>query len=298
MASKELVLFDSDKGEYQIQFKNSKGDTQVRDRVHVISSMETGEAVNVFLGFAKDQPGLRRAAVSVLCRILMHSMDKLGAFQGSGDKTKPLAPELRDAFQDAESVYFGQFMDDKHKLHKSFVAKLPKANDRGEPLEVGGKLNVQAQFQYFLRTMRKAPSYANAKNTVLSYYSLVGALPYLNEKPDGTFDIVPPEVMRVMANNERIYEANDNSYKARLYAMFREVVSEGKNPPDEDIAEIARVATELAAHLATLAKAAETRAKVKPGDIVAQTQQAMDKANAKLPANGPTEGKAKVKAEA
>lgn len=290
MASKEKVFFDSEKGQYKIIFTNGKGDEQTRDTVSVIHPMNQTDAVNVFLGLAKEAVNKRTAAVTLLAMILSQELKSLEEWQGKCDRTKQLPNELKTAFQDAETAFFKPMMDDKHPQHKGFVGRLSKVNERGEPLESDGKPNRQAQFQYFMTVTRRDPSYANAKNTVLGYFGYVGSLPYTEKG-----DIVPPEIMRVLVNEVRDIKAPDNSYKARLYEMYREVVVESKNPPDADLPEIARTARELAEHLKTLADAAARRATetVKPGDVVAQTKEAMEKANAGIPANAPTAGKVK-----
>lgn len=280
MASKEKVFFDSEKGLYKIIFTNNKGDEQTRDSVSVIHPMNQTDAVNVFLGLAKEAVNKRVAAVTLLGMILQQELTSLKDWQGACDRTKQLPNELKTAFQDAETAFFKPMLDEKHPQHKSFVGRLPKVNERGEALEVDGKPNRQAQFQYFMTVTRKEPSYANAKNTVLGYFGYVGSLPYTDKG-----DIVPPEIMRVLVNEVRDVKAPDNSYKARLYALYREVVVESKNPPGEDLPEIARTARELADHLKTLADAEARRVtekdKVKPGDVVAQTKDAMEKANGK-----------------
>lgn len=279
MTTKEQVFFDSDKGIYKITSRNAKGDEVTRDTVATIKPMDEKDAVGYFLGLAKDAPTKRNAAVTLIGLIMKAGMGKIEGWKGSCDKTKGLPRELKSAMQEAEGDYFRQFLSGSHPQHKSFMGRLPKANDRGEPLEVGGKLNQEAQFQYFLTTVRKEPSYANAKNGCLNFFGYVGSLPYTD-----TGDIVPPEVMRVLVEQNRDITPPDTSYKARVYALYREVVAESKNPPDSDLMEIHKTLQELADHFKTLKDAAAQRATMKPGDVVAQTKDAMAKAGKQVAA--------------
>lgn len=288
MANKETVVFLADKGAYQIQYKDGKGNTMVRDTIPTVEALPQYKAVEVFQGYAKDEVNRRRAAMSLLAVILEFGGESLSAYKGAQDPAKPLPKELKDSFKDAEAAYFKQYMHPDHPDHKGFIAHLPKINARQEQLEVGGKLNPERQFQYFLTTLREAPAYANAKNIVLSFWAYCGQSPM---GADGR--LLPPEAIRVMVANVRVLTPADNSLKARLYAIRRELMAENISPPDDDLPEIVATLRETLEYCQTLATAAATRAttRVKPGDVVQQTKDAITDAGAKIPANGPTEGK-------
>jgi hypothetical protein len=289
MASKENAVYVADKNAYQIQYVDSKGDTKVRDTVPMVHVMSEDKAVDVLQGYAKDTQNQREAAVSLITRIMTTAGDSLNAYKGAVKGTEALPQELKASMQGSEEAYFKKYMDPKHPHHKAFTSRLPKTNARGEALEVGGKLNTERQFQYFLTATRQNPSYSNAKNIVLSFWAYCGQSP-LSE--DGK-SLIPPEVMRVMVAQVRTVQTKDNSVKARLWEIRREIMAESKNPPDDDMPEIVATLRDLLGHCETLATAAATRAraKMKPGDVVQQTKDAIAGANAKQEAKAPTEGK-------
>jgi hypothetical protein len=289
MASKENAVYVADKNAYQIQYVDSKGDTKVRDTVPMVHVMSEDKAVDVLQGYAKDTQNQREAAVSLITRIMTTAGDSLNAYKGAVKGTEALPQELKASMQGSEEAYFKRYMDPKHPHHKAFTSRLPKTNARGEALEVGGKLNTERQFQYFLTATRQNPSYSNAKNIVLSFWAYCGQSP-LSE--DGK-SLIPPEVMRVMVAQVRTVQVKDNSVKGRLYEIRREIMAESKNPPDDDMPEIVATLRDLLGHCETLASAAATRARAraKPGDVVQQTKDAIAGANAKQEAKAPTEGK-------
>jgi hypothetical protein len=289
MASKENAVYVADKNAYQIQYVDSKGDTKVRDTVPMVHTMTADKAVDALQGYAKETQTLREAAITALTLIMQNAGDSLNAYKGQVKGTEALPQELKATMQGAEESYFKRYMDPKHQHHKAFVSRLPKTNARGEALEVGGKLNTERQFQYFLTATRQNPSYSNAKNIVLSFWAYCGQSP-LSE--DGK-SLIPPEVMRVMVANIRTVQTKDNSVKGRLWEIRREIMAESKNPPDDDMPEIVATLRDLLGHCETLAKAAATRAtaRAKPGDVVQQTKDALTTANQKQPAAAPTDGK-------
>jgi hypothetical protein len=97
--------------------------------------------------------------------------------------------------------------------------------------------------------------------------------------------------MRVEVAKVRTVEGPDTSVKGRLYALRRELMAEGKNPPDDDMPEIVATLRDLIEHCETLEKAAATRrtARARPGDVVQQTKEALATANAKREATAPSD---------
>lgn len=259
MATKEQAIWVPEKGAYQIQFKNGKGDTQVRDTVPMVEHMEAATAIKTLQGYTGQQKNLREAALSLIVEILEFAGDALEAYKGKCDPTKNLPAEMGNSFRSSEEAYFRQFMNKEHDMHAGFVKALPQINERGERLEVGGKLNAERQFQYFLTTMRKANAYANVKGFVLGYWGYCGRSPLASDDM-----IVPPEVMRVEVAQIRTVETRDNSLKGRLYELRRELIAEGKNPPDDDMPEIVATLRDLLGHAETLEKAAATRRTARP----------------------------------
>lgn len=274
MAQKENAVWVAEKGAYQIQFKDGKGNLKIRDTVPMVAHMEPYKAITVMQGFASAQTSQREAAMSLLAEVLDFGGDAMLAYKGKCEPEKNLPNEMTSSFRSSEEGYFRQFMQKDHDHHDAFVKALPKINERAERLEVGGTLNAERQFQYFLTTMRKAPSYTNAKNIVLGFWG------YCGQSPVGADDqLVPPEIMRVMVANVRTIEPRDTSLKGRLWELHRELIAEGKNPPDQDMAEVLGILKEMYEHAQVLAKAAEgrLRAAVKPGDRV-DVKEAADKA--------------------
>jgi hypothetical protein len=289
MASKENAVFIPATNSYQIQYRDSKGDLKTRDTIPMVHAMDEGKAVDVLQGYAKDTLNQREAAATIITRILTSAGESLAVYKGAVKGDAALPQELKATMQGAEEAYFKRYMDPKHPHHKAFVSRLPKVNARGENLEVGGKLNIERQFQYFLTATRQNPSYSNAKNIVLSFWAYCGQSPMAE---DGK-NLIPPEAMRVMIAQVRTVQTADNSVKGRLYAIRREIMAESKNPPDDDMPEIVATLRDLLGHCETLAKAAATRAtaRAKPGDVVQQTKDALTTANQKQPATPPTDGK-------
>lgn len=292
MASKDKAVFLADKAAYQIQYVDSKGDTKVRDTIPMVHVMAEEKAVDALAGLAKDSKNIREACVTIIARIMDKGGETLEAYKGQCAPDKNLPDELKKSMQGAEEAYFRQFMDAKHPHYKAFLSRLPRENVRGEPLEVGGKLNVERQFQYFLTATRQNSNYANAKNIVLSFWGYCGQSPMA---ADGK-NMIPPEIMRVMVSQVRTVETRDNSAKARLWEVRREIMAESKNPPDDDLPEIVATLRDLLSHCETLATAAANRAlmKAKPGDVVMQTKEALAQANAKLHTLAPSKDAKKV----
>jgi hypothetical protein len=292
--AKERILFDQDQGEYRLETINSKGEVNRSESFHVIAAMDQTEVVNVFLGLVKDMPKKRTAAVNLLGNILRFDLgngNTLSNWKGVCERDKLLPKGFKDAFLDAEKAYFDQWMSDKHHEHKVFIGRLPKVDVQGNELTVNGKLNLAEQYAYFLRTLRKEPSYSNAKNMVLSFFGYLGLTPF---NQDNT--LVPPEIMRAYVNEVRIIPAPDRSFRARLDELLKEITSGENNPPDADLPHILSSATDLFACIKGLADSAAQRAtaKAKPGDVVDQTKQAMEKANKKLEATPPGNGAGKA----
>lgn len=258
--SKDHAVWLADKSAYQIQYRTQDGSLRVRDTIPMVTKLATGDSLRAMGGWVKTQDKLRMAALSILSEALAFGGEALEAYKGACPADKPLPKEFLSSFRDAEVAYFKQFLHADHPAHEAFMKSLPIVNDRQEKLEVGGKLNVERQFQYYLSTTRAAPSYSNAKNVVLSFWGYCGLSPV---NGDGTC-MVPPEVMRVMVAEVKVVEAPDNSIKGRLYAIRREMIAESKMPPDDDMPEILATLRDLFTHAEGLEKAAAERRSKRP----------------------------------
>lgn len=251
MATKDKAVYIAETASYQIQRTDSRGVTRTTDDVPMIEHLEVTKAVQIFAGFAKEQKNLRDAACSLLADILTFAAPSMKGYKGMIDPKGDLTQQIKDTFRDAESAFFKQFMDSEHEMHAEFLKRLPKQDERGREFLVLGKPNPEAQFQYFLTVLRKAPSYANAKNVVLSFWGFCGQSPMAS---DGS--IIAPEVMRVMVAEVRQTVARDNGIKARLTEILREWKVEEKNPPSDDLPTIVHLLTELLDHARTKATVA------------------------------------------
>jgi hypothetical protein len=275
MSKRINILRDPETGEYKLASSGKDGQENVFEIVPIIEHMNVTDACKVLLGYAKERQTLREAACSLLGDIIHEYPDRLGAWKGQVAKDGPIPKEFKDAFRDCETDFFKKFMDKDHPAHKIFVGGLPKMNDKGQTLEVNGKPNVEAQFQYFLSATRSEGNYANAKNMVSGLYCFVGIEP-IND--DG--NLIPPEVMRAMVSNAK-GEGNvrDNTFKAKLYSIFTELVTKDgwKREPTDNWPEMKRTINELAQWVnqyADIAAKTKTEAGVKP-DAAKATQEAM-----------------------
>jgi hypothetical protein len=267
---KPVVLFDPEKHLYQVQTKDAQGNTRIADSMSSIEAMETTAAVQVFLGLAKDAPNKRVAAVSLLAAIMGQFSDSIEAWRGNGDPKQPVPNELKGTFQRLEVRFFEQFQAKDHPYREQFMNRLPPADMRGKSLDAGAKPNWEARFDAFLTATRKDSTYANAKNTVLGFFSYLGRSPVGD---DG--QLIPPEAMAVMVRNARIVEEADNSYKGKLAKLYRILVAdsdEGDAPADDDMPTIVAMLGEMLDKAKTLESAAATRARQRmtPGQTVAQ----------------------------
>lgn len=219
---KESVLLDTEKHEWRIIYRAANGDEKVRDAIPQVERMDSGEAISMLQGMVDKAPKKRRAALSLLVEVLKHKLPDLSEWQGKGDKsTGQISNELKEEFRKAEDSYFGQFMDKGHARHTDYVKRLPKLNERGQPL-VGadGEENPRARHNYFVGALRKDSSYAVAKNMMLNFWAFVGNVPF----DDETGTILPPEVMRIMAQNAKDVKAADRSWAQRFTDVCRELV--------------------------------------------------------------------------
>lgn len=290
MATKEKAIHDAKTGEWRILVTDKEGNEKVRPGgvVPDIEKMDEMEAVQVFQGLVSKAENRRRASVSLLCAILQHSLaqgDAMKAHQGQGNRESgQLSSGLREDFRTAENAYFEQFMRPEHAAHKTFVSRLPKQNEKGQPLELEGKPNVRERLAYFITSLRGDSNYAVAKNLVLKFFHFVGNLPY-----DEKGHIIPPEIMRVMIAQELDVKPRDNSYAARLTVMIRELINPA-NPEKPTVIEDDRLpmllqdAKALVAELDRLSTLAAERAqaRAKPGDVKSAADTAMDSARASL----------------
>lgn len=275
-------------GQWKILSTDKDGNEKTQDTIAEIDAMPDGEALQVFQGLVSQAPNKRRAAVSMLVSILRLSYAKLDEFKGSGDpESGQLSNALREQFRKAEDAYFDQFMEKEHPFHDKFIKRLPAVNERGDSLDgKDGKPNWSERFAYFVTTLRKDPSYGQAKNMVLNFWHFVGQDPFHEDK--NGLHILPPEVMRVMVNNAKDVKPRDTSWAATFIGMSRDFV----NPVDEKhrvFVDDARLddcivaAKDILAELERQKKLAEARAvkQAKPGDVVEQTKEAIASANAK-----------------
>jgi hypothetical protein len=178
-------------------------------------------------------------------------------------------------------------MKTDHALHRSFISRLPKMTERGDDiLNQQGEADNAERYAYFLTSLRKDASYAQAKNLFLNFWSFVGAEPYHEDKKG--IHILPPEVMRVMVANAKNVTPPDNSWAGQFDRICREMVlaMNSDKPISVDPARIpdliqnANIVLGELERLQKLSQAAEAK-RAKPGDVVTQTQEAMARANAK-----------------
>jgi hypothetical protein len=284
-ANKDEVLFNAETHVWQVQRKDSKGNTMVRDKEVSIEPMEEGEAVRVYLLHSKDAPKKRVAAVSLIAGIMSAYYEAyLSAWQGSADPHKGIPRELISQFNDCEGKFFERYLDKNHPLHELFVSTLPTEDLKGNPLIVLGKLNRAAQFQAYLTAMRQEPTYSNTKSTVLGYFGYIGKLPVGD---DGR--LIPAEVMAVMVRNARIIEPADNSYKGKLAALWRILVNgtdEGDMPTTEDLPAIEAMLAEMSEKVKNLRDLAAAKASEKPQDVAGITDDSIRKAQESAQAAG------------
>jgi len=301
MAVTKTQAIHTDEGTWKILSTNAKGEERTDDTVKDIEGMDDASAIQVFQGLVSQAPNKRRAAVSLIVSILRLSYGKMEDFKGAGDpETGQLSDALKENFRKAEDAFFDQFMVKEHALHKAFTGRLPKVNERGESLDKkDGSPDVAERYAYFVKSLRKDPSYGASKNMVLNFWAFVGQDMFVVGK-DGAVTITPPEAMRVMVNNAKNVTPPDNSWETKLITLIRQLLvpEDPKKPiliPDAKLPGLVQDAKALLGELLRLEHLAAERATkmVKAGDVVSQTQAAMDKANAKIAADGPHEGKVK-----
>jgi hypothetical protein len=297
--SKTQAIHDGDT--WKILTTNGKGEERTDDTVKDIEGMDDASALQVFQGLVSQAPNKRRAAVSLIVGILRLDYSKMEEFKGEGDpEAGQLSDSIKAQFRKAEDKFFDQFMVKNHPLHKAFTGRLPKINERGESLDKkDGSPDMAERYAYFINALRKDPSYGASKNMVLNYWAFVGQDPFSVGK-DGAVSIVPPEVMRVMVNNVKDVKPVDNSWETRLTTLIRDLLvpvdpKKPIIPQDEKLPGLIQDTKALLGELQRLETLAAERATkmVKKGDVVAQTKDAMDKANAQIPADAPTAGKVK-----
>lgn len=306
MSTRSVV--HTDNGTWKVLEKTNGGQESTKDEVAEIDGMDDAQALAAFQGYVSEAPNKRRAAVSLLCNILHFGLTnqperyKLDMYRGKGDaKTGQLDSSLKTNFLAAENDYFQQFMDEKHPLHKSFISRLPKTNERGDSLDKDTKaLTIEQRFDHFKTATRKDPSYSANKNLVLNFLNFVGQLPYTDKK-DGRH-ITPPEIMRVLVANAKNVTPPDTSYETKLIQLLSELVTPADpNKPvalnmaraDEVLEWLSRAEDAISERL-NMHKAAEAK-RAKPGDVVDQTKEAMEKANAKVAATAPGKNAMRVK---
>jgi hypothetical protein len=278
-ANKDEVLFNAENHVWQIQRKDSKGNTMVRDKELSIEPMDEGDAVKVYLLHSKDAPKKRTAAVTLIAGIMSAYYEAyLSAWQGTADPHKGVPRELIGQFNDCEGKFFERYLDKNHALHELFVTTLPTEDLKGNPLTVMGKLNRAAQFQAYLTAMRQEPTYSNTKSTVLGYFAYLGKLPVGD---DGR--LIPAEVMAVMVRNARIIEQADTSFKGKLGVLHRILLAdsdEGEKPKDEELSTVEAMLAEMLDKVKALKSAADQRAteRPKPGTVVGITDESIAKA--------------------
>jgi hypothetical protein len=281
--AKNLDFVRNSDGSWSVMRKNKDGSQVVdKDNGHLpaIPVMDEHESLILFLDVASKQGSKREAFVSVLCRIVEHGLDRIEAWQGKGNPSEGLDNTLKGAFQKCEDRYFEQFMDPKHPEHKLFSGRLPTVDSRNKPLEIGGKLSKDKQFEAFMTLTRKESTYAFLKNLVLSMFSYVGQLPY-----DDDGNIIPPEVMRVMVDKARIIVPQDTSFRAKLAALHRVLTADSKElaaPEDADLPTIVAMLADMLEVAKAEETAAATRAlhRAKPGDVKAASDEAITAAQA------------------
>lgn len=295
-AIKQQVV-QADDGQWKIIETNAKGEESTKDTVAEVEAMGDGEALQVYQGLVSQGLNKRRAALSLGVGIILLSYSKLEDYKGSGDReTGQLSNALKDQFRKAEDAYFDQFMEDKHPLHKSFTNRLPKMNERGESLDAENpKLTMQERYAYFIKSLRSDPSYAAAKNLLLNYWAFVGQEAW-HEANDERY-ILPPEVMRVRINAAKDVKPRDNSWETQIVELCRKLYmpDDPKKPIILRSEKIGEVKDALQLAMQEVERQERIMAqgqahKVKPGDVVTQTQEAMQNAQGKREATPPGEG--------
>lgn len=286
MAAKPEVLFNQETHLYQVQMKKADGSTQVQDRIESIELMDSTQAVQVFLGLAKDAPNKRAAAATLVASIMDAYGDQIEAWRGNGDKGQPLSRELSGTFQRLEVKWFERFLEKDHPYHEQFMNRLPAMDGRGQSLDANGKPNWQARFDAFLTLTRKDAAYSNTKSIILYAFSLLGIKPVGD---DGR--LVPPEALSAMVRAAKTVIPVDNSYKAKLGILYRILTAgsdEGEAPKDEELPAIVAMLGEMFAQAKSLENAAATRATQQPrGSIAQQAGEAIQQAQ-QAPAPTPT----------
>lgn len=228
MAKSNLnVIHIAEAHQWKILGKNSKGVEETKDTVPEVEAMGEMDSIRVFQGLVKEETNARRASLSLLAHIWMFAKKpenklNLAKYVGKGDKkTGQLSGGLKDDYKLAEDLYFKQFNDEDHPLHSEYVKQLPKLNERSETIEEDGR------HAYFVSKVRKAPSYANAKNLFLNYMAYVGHEPFTVEEETGELiGIEPPEVMRARVQEAKSdVPAPDNSWERRYGDVVRELIA-------------------------------------------------------------------------
>jgi hypothetical protein len=224
MAAKlKAILTD---GIWRVLKTNAKGEETTDDVIAEVEGMSAVAAVKAYQGFVGDAPNKRRAAVSLLCHIIIMAQQdgkKLEKHKGAGDKTVgQLKQSFKDDFTKAEDAFFDSCRAEDNPSHKAFLSALPKLTERGEPIEKDGKPDMDERFAYFLKGLRKDNTYATNKNLVLNFWHFVGQDPFTFGQDD-SLHIIPPEAMRVMVNNAKDVKPADNSWEARVIGVCREL---------------------------------------------------------------------------
>jgi hypothetical protein len=236
-----------------------------------VKPMKEQEVGQILQADYKANGNRRLAWLTVLASVMANP--RLDAYKGKGDRSNgKTSPEFRAAVRESEGEYL-------RKLVKDGAVKL----------HVGKEDNPDAVFQGFATSVREDKNYSNVKATVMKYFAFVGAAPMTKS---GYLVPVPVMAMEVQNILDQFKEPVDTSYSAQIKAI-QEALDKETSPSAEELAKALPEANRLFAtikgildHLAELATHAAT-------DIVAQTQAALDAANAKQPAPEPTKGKAK-----
>jgi hypothetical protein len=279
--AKQQIVHNVKAGTYQVQTTDKKGSIMVRDTLPSLVAMDTDKAIQVYQGLAKDMPNKRLAAWSILTAVLSSCADTLVAWKGGVSKDSSLPKELATSFRDAETAFYKPLMDHKHAGHKAFLGRLPVADAQGRPLDGGtpGKTNPEAQFQAFLTAMRVDSTYSNNKNVLL------GAWGYLGIDAHDEGGLIPPEILRIMVANARVYTERDNSVLARVQEIHKEMIGADTitAPPAADIAPTLQALRELVSAYESFARGAaqQERMRTAATDVKAATTAAMEQANAK-----------------
>ena len=216
----------------------------------------------------KLQGNRRLAWLTMLAEVMGNP--RLANYKGKGDvKQGKTSPEFRAAVRESEGEYL-------RKLVKDGAVKL----------HVGKDENPDAVFQKFATETREDKNYSNVKATVMKYFAFVGASPATKSGYLVPVPVMATEVQNVLDANK---EPADTSIAAQIRAIQEDLDKRENVNPDE-VAKALPYAKHLAAtlqgildHFAELA----THAHEAKGDVLSATQEAMDKANAKIPAPAP-----------